>query len=460
MGNATTRPAIGQWLCVVVAAWAVALHEGRAFSAENAKEPSLPLQLSFVDRHAGSDELGEEIVKLPPTTAAALTYDDLIRIAVECNPTLVQARMAVRAAEGGYVQAGLYPNPVAGYIADEMGADRAQGLQGGFIGQEVVTNGKLRLGRAVAGHEIQQTRHAWETQRQRVMNDVRVGYFATLLAERKVQCARQMVDIEQQVIEITDKLRAAREVSEVDVLQARIEAESTGLKLKEAEYHYHAIWRRLAAVLGRPEMPPASLVGDIEHNLPLLTWEEILPRVLAESPEIAQARAGVERAQCNLALQRAERVPNFEVGAAVKRDTSSKFTVVDFEIGAPLMVFNRNQGNIRKAEAELIAARKEVRRIELELCDRLAGVYELYSKARNRVETYAGKILPQAEKSLALTRLGYREGEFGYLTLLVAERTYRDVSLDYYDSLEEMWSQTVELEGLLLRGGLQVGKRG
>jgi hypothetical protein len=55
----------------------------------------------------------------------------------------------------------------------------------------------------------------------------------------------------------------------------------------------------------------------------------------------------------------------------------------------------------------------------------------------------------------ALVNLGYDAGHFGYLTLLTAQRTYFGVSLEYLESLKEFWAQSVELEGMLLSGGLE-----
>lgn len=418
----------------------------------------LPL-LALISFHVPLCGAAEEEM-IPPlpwqmSVAAPLTLADLERIATESNPTLIQARMAVRAAEGSYLQAGLYPNPTLEYIADEIGNDGSEGLQGGGLTQEIVTGGKRRLGLAVASHEIQQARHAWEAQRWRVINDVRVGYYEALLAQKTIEVNEQLVGIEDQVLKATQQLRGAQEVSEVDVLQARVETENAQLNLSEAHYRHEAAWRRLASVLGRPEMEPAPLAGDVTRGLPVITWEEAIARLLAESPELAQARAGASRAECGLALQCAERMPNFEAGAAIKKDTGSGFTVVDVAIGVPLPVFNRNQGNIVRARAALTSARHEVRRVELELRDRLATAFEQYANARRRAETYASSILPNARKSLELTTTGYREGEFAYLTLLTAQRTYHDTTLDYLSSLREVWGRSVEVEGMLLRGGLQ-----
>jgi cobalt-zinc-cadmium efflux system outer membrane protein len=376
-------------------------------------------------------------------------------MALESNPTLEQARMAIRAAQGEHRQAGLYPNPVLGYVGDEMGVEGSAGKQGAVVAQEFVTAGKLRLGRAAAGHAVEQARHGWEKQRRRVMNDVRVGYYEVLIAQRMLDVNGQLVRIGDEGVRIAELLREAMEVGRADVLQARIEADTARLSLDVAENRHRAAWRRLAGVLGRPDLGPAPLEGDVESNLPEFTWDDCLARLLAQSPELARARAGVERARCELARQCAERFPNFEIGLAVKRDTADMGTVADVEIGMPIPIFHRNQGHVAKAEAELIAAQREIRRIELDLHNRLTDAFEQYANARRHVETYRDRVLPDARASLELVRTGYREGEFGYLTLLTSQRTYFSVSLEYLGNLRELWIQSVGLEGLLLRGGLQ-----
>ena len=385
----------------------------------------------------------------------ALTLDDLARMALASNPTLVQARMALQAAQGGYVQARLYPNPTIGYAGADLGIAGTAGQQGVFVAQEFVTAGKRRLETAVASCEIEQARCGLEAQQWRVLNDVRSGYYEVLLAQRTIDLNEELVRIGEEGVAVTEKLKAAMEVSQADVLQARIEADTANLGLYEARQRHQAAWRQLAAVLGRPEMEPQALAGELDREVPELTWDDTLRELLARSPELARARAAVRRARNDEALQWANRRPNFEVGLGFKYDDSDWRTLADVEFAVPLPLIDRNQGNIMRAQADLIAAEHEVRRLELELRDRLAEAFEQYANARHQVETYTQKILPNAQASLDLIAGGYREGEFGYLTLLTAQRTFFDVNLSYLANLKELWARSVELEGMLLGGGLE-----
>ena len=385
----------------------------------------------------------------------SLSLQDLEQMAWRANPTLSQAWMRIRAAQGGYVQAGLYPNPVAGYIADDMGNDGRAGVQGAGLAQEIVTTGKLRLGRSVAGWEVRQARFGLSKQQYAVLNAVRIGYYETLVAQRTVEVNEKLVAISDEFVQLTEKLGAAKEVSQADVLQARIEAEQTDLNLVTARHRYQTAWGRLAATIGHGDMAPTPLSGEIERNTPNLQQHELLNQILEGSPELAAARAAVQRARCNVALQCAERIPNFEISTAVKRDYGSEYTIADFGLAMPIPIYNRNQGNIVSAQAELTSAVREVRRIELDLHARFIAAFEEYAIARQHVQSYTETILPNARKSLQMIKVGYQEGEFDYLKLLTAQRTYFSANLEYLSNLGELWTQSVELEGMLVTGGLE-----
>jgi len=383
-----------------------------------------------------------------------LTLDELEQYALGNNPTLVQAAMRVRAAQGKCLQEGLYPNPVAGYQGFEMGDTGTMGQQGAVIGQEIVTAGKLGLRRAVAAHEVRQAEWACDAQRRRVLNDVRTAWYEVLTAQRALDLHHNLVQISREGVKAAEDLLKAKELSRVDVLEARVEAESADLRLLEARNRYQSAWRQLAATLG-VDIQPARLEGDLESGLPEMTWEQCLTSLLAESPELAQARAGLERARCNVARQCAERVPNLQAEAAVRYALVPEDTVADFTLTLPLPIHNRNQGNIAKAHAELIAAEQEVRRVELSLQQRLATAFERYANSQQQAQKYTAAILPNAKDSLDLILKGYRQGELSYVQLLTAQQTYFRVNLSYLESLRELRASSVAIEGLLLSGALE-----
>ena len=386
--------------------------------------------------------------------AAGLSLSDLEQMALQNNPTLSEAQARVQAAHGIWRQVGLYPNPVAGYSAGEIGNDGAAGQQGGFVGQKFVTAGKLRLNREMASQEIVRLEQELAAQQFRVLSDVRTNFYSVLVAQRTIELAERLVKIAEQGVQAAEALLEAKEGSRVDLLQARVEGNTTKILLENARNRHQGAWRRLAAVAGMPDVNPEQLAGDVEDIEAPLRWEDALSRVLSDSPELAAAAAEVQAARWTTERARVEWVPNVGVQATLQHDNSSGYDIAGMQVTLPLPLFNRNQGNIIAADAQLIAAQRNVERVRLSLQNRLAEVFRRYANAGQQVEKYRGTILPDAKETLDLVASGYQQGEFSYLNLLTAQRTYFQSNLAYLESLLQLKSAQVQIEGLLLSNSL------
>ena len=413
-----------------------------------------PARQSEMPADAASDGVVPGAVLPQP----AMSLDELQQIAWQSNPTLVQARMAVREALGQQAQAGVYLNPEIGWSGEDIGMDRTSGQQGAFIAQEFITAHKRQLARSTAGHGVAVAQHALEAQHWRVTNSVRWGFYEVLIAEKMVRVNEDLVRVAKDAEDVTARSRELKEVTEADVLQAAIEAQRSEVSLYQARNRHRTAWFQLANVLGRPELSPVPLSGDVIQDLPVIKWDEGLARLLSLSPELAQAQAQLEQARCNLAWQCARGRANFTVQVGAKYDETVRDTLADVSLSMPLQLFDRNQGNIMSAQARLVAATREVERVQLDLRNRFVAAFEQYSNNLHQVNVFHATILDKAQKSLDLTAIGYREGEFSYLSLLTAQRTYFAVNLEYLASLQQLWAQAVALDGFLLTGGLDARK--
>ena len=79
------------------------------------------------------------------------------------------------------------------------------------------------------------------------------------------------------------------QVSRVDFLQARVEVEAAAIELQNAKNRSTAVCRKMAAIVGVPNLDSSRLQGNLDAELKALTWDATLARLLSESPELAQA---------------------------------------------------------------------------------------------------------------------------------------------------------------------------
>lgn len=440
------RAAIASYILVAVATFSAG-EEGSVASPRSPTRSSASAEPTIANGLIEADPAHDQSVPL--------TLADLESLALANNPTLAQSVARVDAAQGDFIQRGLYPNPQFGYTGTEMGNEGRAGQQGLFVGQTIVTGGKLRLARAAASQEVRRTEWLYQAQGLRVLNDVRVGYFELLFARRAMELQGELLRVAQEGLKAAEALFQAKETSRVDTLQAKVEAEGIAIELQNANNRYRAAEQRLSAVVGMPELDLSSVQGELHEDVPELSWDATLEAILMQSPELGQAQAAIERARWTVSRECAGRLPDISSEAAVQYDNATENTIATVSVGAALPLFNRNQGNIRRAQAELVAAETELRRLELKLRDRLAVAFQRYSNARQQADKYAQSVLPSAQESLELVTKGYRQGEFPYLDLLNAQRTYFRVNLAYLESLRELRTSVVAIDGLLLSGGLE-----
>jgi cobalt-zinc-cadmium efflux system outer membrane protein len=119
-----------------------------------------------------------------------------------------------------------------------------------------------------------------------------------------------------------------------------------------------------------------------------------------------------------------------------------------------LPLFDRNQGTVRQAQADLTRATAEVSRVELDLRRRFADAFSRYETARDEVESWKAETLPTAQRAYELYLKSFKDRRAAWPQVLVAQRTVYQLNEDYNRSLVELRRAEVEVRGLLLTGGL------
>ncbi|MCC6493464.1 MAG: TolC family protein [Pirellulales bacterium] len=393
-----------------------------------------------------------ETIPLPAAGAAALTLQEVESLALACNPTLAQAAAQVRAAAGQQYQVGLPPNPSFGYLGSELGNDGHGGQQGLMVAQDFIRGNKLGLNRAMVGREVERRQQILAAQQRRVLTDVRVAFYDAYLAQRRVELAGKLQTIGLQAAATARALIEAQEGRRTDLLQAEIEGQRATADLAQAESNVRGAWRRLAALVGQSQLPPQALAVDLDTLVWSASWEDTLAELLRDSPEVAEAEASVERARAALARAAVEPIPDVNAQASVQYDDASNYTIAGAQVTMPIPIWNRNQGGVAQAQAELVAARRRADAVNLRLRRDLAEQYQRYEMSLARVNAFKFEILNRAQQNLSLATEGYRAGELAFLDFLIVQRTYFQANLEYLAALGDLNQSVQMLHGLLLAG--------
>src|SRR5262249_7425849 len=150
--------------------------------------------------------------------------------------------------------------------------------------------------------------------------DVRERYYEVLAAQEALRAAHELEQLSERAVQAAEQLLKAKQNSRPDLLQAKLQLSAVKSSEDEARHRYEAAWRKLAVIIGIPDLPVGPVAGDLEQALPTLEWEASVERLFSESPLLRYQEEQIRSAQTALRLARAQAVPNVTFQLTVEHD--------------------------------------------------------------------------------------------------------------------------------------------
>ena len=414
------------------------------------RPPGAPMQLpsSEVPLAVTPDDGLIDGLSMEGLVPSPRTLEEFVALAERSHPRMLAARAAVEAARGKAVQARLYPNPVIAGFSPQIAGPESQ--WSGTVAQDLVTAGKLRLQQQAAIRDIQRAEYELIRARFDVLRGVRQSYYQLLVAQRRIEIYKLLLDIAKRSYEIGRQLAEAGEGTKADVLFWSIERDRAEVRILNATVFIETGRRELAAAIGLPRVDIERLEADLFQELPNFDLKELQEAVVRSNamPRAAEARIAGNQ----WALERAivQPIPNVNLMGGYQRQVgipAQDQGLAQVMMSVPL--FDRNQGNIRAARAEIATARADLRMVELDLATQTAQAVAAYRTSQRLVDWYEEYILPKARETVTLTQTLYARGEVTFLSLLQAQKILTETELAYVDAQAERWTGAVAIADLL-----------
>ncbi len=390
---------------------------------------------------------------LPPPTYAAerITFADALTRAATFDPTAEASRARVDAAEAGIRQAGVRPNPSIGIdlenfagVGGSMGAfDRSEATiyyeqpwergdkRGAREGVARAQRELVRLRGAVRSLDLlEQVQAAWvEAQAAEAMVTV---------AENRLKIAESLErDVARRVQAARDPLFAA-ERARTEVARARIALDSARDAARAARANLAAFWGGAAEI----DLDGGAFFTFVLTSPPPLGDDLPDLRVLAAERDFAGARIALERS-------RAVPDPRFRAGARYLADGEGAALVVGGSI--PLQRYDTNQGAIEQAQAERVAAEKDLAAFRIEREREIARLVARRAASIREIERIDKEVLPSADRAVRLVRDGFNRGggAFTFIEVMQAEQAVTDAEFRRIELLKSFHLDGARLDRLL-----------
>ncbi len=391
------------------------------------------------------------------TLATQLTLPEAVQQALARNRDVNVTRRDVDVSRGKLVQARRYPfNPelaVEGEGGRGVGREQPdrRGIGGGKIGLSQVVEIRGQRGLRVLGAEADLSRATAavrETEREVIAATAKT-FGDLLVAQERVELARQAQALATRLRDTAKVLVDAGDVPELDLLRAEVEVRRAMNRLTIEETSASTVGRNLALLIGAPADVVLRASGPLLFDPMAEPLDDLFDRARSERPDLQVAEAALASTRTSLRLILAERfVPSLTLSASYADglDFDARTRLALFGVSVPLPLWNRRDGDVRAAEAEVSKREAERERILAAIDKEVATTYRQFVGARRVVDEYVRQILPAQEQNVRLVEEGYRLGQLRLTEALLAQRDFMDTRSTYLESIAGYNTARVELQ--------------
>lgn len=412
---------------------------------------ALPLIVAFAARHPA---LGGTI-NFTDSTAAPETL--MVNLAsakalfLKNNLALIGARYHLTANEADLVAARLFPNPQFSANASFLDllsrpADYSSTQLTYRLDQLIELWGKRGKRIDAAAHSVESAREDFQFTLRQLTSDFEESFLDLLYAQRSYDLATSGYDIFRRSVEIGDVRYRTGDIGEAEVKKLRLAQLDYQQALSNAQQDLADAGARFRSLLN---LPPGVPVKAMAGDLPLMRLpakDSLVAAALRNRSDLASRREKTLMEESRVELAHATAWPDLSLGVELDRQGPAYKNTVGGGIGISLPLFNRNQDDIQRTEAEFQASETEERSMENEILNEVSAAFDKYKASWDVMQTLSSAAMVNAEEVRSMAVQNYNSGNIGLIDFLETERIYNDAVQSYYNALKKFAINQVELE--------------
>ncbi len=399
----------------------------------------------------------EPAPQLPPVAATlSLTVDEAMALFLKQNLDLLLAQYGIDSAKGLEVTTKLFPNPnlsvdVTGSMTESF---HDVGVLAFRVDQLFELAGKRGYRQESARFGVQSAEAAFVDAVRTLGFAVKDAFYHVLQARQKLELAKQNSANFAEVVKINDIRFKKGAIPEVDLIKLRVQLVDFQNQVITATQDYLAAQNTLKGLLRVRPIVELVLKGELDYTARLLALETLRADALTARPDVLLKTRTVSQKTADLKLARAFRVPDVTIGAdALAQGPLGPNTPhgYGFGLSVPLPLFNRNQGGILQAEADLRSAQTDLEKTRLQVEIDVENAYRDFTQTQMLVQAYRGGVVNDATEVKDIATKAYQRGGTTILDLLDAFRTFNATMQGYIDALYAYQRSLLEIDAAVGR---------
>jgi cobalt-zinc-cadmium efflux system outer membrane protein len=363
------------------------------------------------------------------------------------NPDLAAARLRIQEALGRLNQSGRLANPELETSLEHNPRFREGKLEVGISQQFPLTN-RLRREKDVSLSELKSAESEVREVERQLIRQAREAVVKLLASRQRRELLREQSIVSGEFAKFLSAAAAQGEGSALDAGQAKLEATSLAMEIRQLEASEVALVGELKPMLGMRPGESLSVAGSLPE--PQLPNREVDP---SRRPDFQVAKWEAIAAAQGVALEQSRRYGEVEGGffTGIERSEDAPEgyeteAIIGVRLKVPLPFWDKNEGNIQEAQAK--QQRKEKEAIALSRGIRLEAEATRAEMAEwaKLIQEINDTLLPMADDQTQLAEAAYREAQ-GELQAVFRTREKRlQLAAARLDALREFHLARVRYE--------------
>ncbi len=288
-----------------------------------------------------------------------------------------------------------------------------------------------------------------------LIRDTRQAYADLKLAHDRVKVAERAVAVRERIAQLAETRLKAGDASPLEVSTARIDALRATQDLTPVRYDVTVAQERLRNLTGLsgfsfPILPDEASF-DQRTDVPL---EDLVAEAVASRPDAVAADHATQAAAERLRIAKLGWVRFLGLlDATSGRNTGHEFGPA---LRMTVPIFNRNQGGIGRAEAEMAQLDRRRQTVHNQIVMDVRTAFARYQQARTELDFLQKKTRPEVEAALKRAEAAFKEGNVTYLIVLEVNRQLIDTyarEAQLHADLRRWWAELERAVGRRLAGG-------
>ncbi|MBS1806611.1 MAG: TolC family protein [Acidobacteria bacterium] len=396
------------------------------------KSPPPPTPVEQITGHTATLPDRQLRFALPDgvTLDDGLSEDEAVAIALWNNAQLHTDLAALGLARADLLDAGLLRNPILQIVLPLGPYHQFESLLNFPL--EVFWQRRKRV--AAAAAEVERVAVSLEQNALNLMRDVRLTYTDLWLAGERARLAEEAVRVRGQIVRLTNVRLRVGDVSDLEATAARLDeslAVEQAVRLRrEVGITQNRLrqWLGMSAdmpfTMNEPKTEPTAMQVALKPDSSV-SLDEMRKLALASRPDLRAAELAMEAA-AKRAKWEQSRIAALAGLLNLKQGEGVPFAPRPGLL-AELPIFNRNQGGIARADAEVERAAWQYLAVQQRIAGEVQEAFQQAQQARESLTVWQTQVMPQAAENARLSERAFNQGDQSYLYVLDAVRRVVDV---------------------------------